>query len=130
MATRVRAQPAIVMRRIPLHGRGSTMTGTELLRPRTYLESLRPLGIWTLLVAPVGLLAGSASAFFLWSLDRVTQIRFDHPWILFLLPLAGIVMAWVYRHHAKNAGRGNNLLIDEIRSKESEEPGQETEQDV
>ncbi len=26
----------------------------ELLRPRIYLDSLRPLGLWTLLVAPVG----------------------------------------------------------------------------
>jgi H+/Cl- antiporter ClcA len=90
------------------------MTGTDLLRPRTYLDSLRPLGVWSLLVAPVGVLAGSASAFFLWSLDRVTQTRFDHPWLLFLLPLAGVLMAWVYHHHAKGSGRGNNLLIDEI----------------
>ncbi|MEZ0216069.1 MAG: voltage-gated chloride channel family protein [Rariglobus sp.] len=90
------------------------MTGTDFFRPRTYLDSLRPLGVWSLLVAPVGVLAGSASAFFLWSLDRVTQLRFDHPWLLFLLPLAGIVMAWVYHHYAKGSGRGNNLLIDEI----------------
>ena len=86
----------------------------ELLRPRTYLERLRPLGLWLLLVAPVGVLAGSASAFFLWSLDRVTQVRFDHPWMLFFLPVAGAGMAWVYHHHAKNAGQGNNLIIDEI----------------
>lgn len=90
------------------------MTGPELLRPRTYIDSLRPLGVWTLLVVPVGILAGSASALFLWSLDRVTQTRFDHPWLLFLLPLAGMAMAWVYKHHAKNSARGNNLLIDEI----------------
>ncbi|HSI10326.1 MAG TPA: voltage-gated chloride channel family protein [Rariglobus sp.] len=90
------------------------MTGTDFLRPRTYIDSLRPLGVWSLLVAPVGVLAGSASAFFLWSLDRVTQLRFDHPWLLFLLPLAGIVMAWVYHHYSKGSGRGNNLLIDEI----------------
>ncbi len=90
------------------------MPDLELLRPRTYLESLRPLGLWTLLVAPVGVLAGSASAFFLWSLDHVTRTRFDHPWLLFLLPFAGIFMAWVYRHHAKSSARGNNLLIDEI----------------
>jgi H+/Cl- antiporter ClcA len=90
------------------------MTDIELLRPRTYLDSLRPLGMWTLLVAPVGVLAGSASAFFLWSLDRVTQIRFDHPWLLFFLPVVGVLMAWVYHHHSKQAARGNNLLIDEI----------------
>ncbi len=90
------------------------MPDLELLRPRAYLASLRPLGLWTLLVAPVGMLAGSASAFFLWSLDRVTQARFDHPWLLFLLPVAGMLIAWTYHHHAKGSARGNNLLIDEI----------------
>ncbi len=86
----------------------------HLLHPRTYVESLRPLGVWTLLVVPVGLLAGSASAFFLWALDRTTHVRFEHPWLLLFLPLAGIAIAWVYRHHAKTSGRGNNLIIDEI----------------
>jgi H+/Cl- antiporter ClcA len=90
------------------------MTATDLLHPRRYLDSLRPLGLWLLLVLPVGVLAGSASALFIAALDHVTQARFDHPWLLFLLPLAGVAMAWVYRHHAKDAGRGNNLIIDEI----------------
>jgi H+/Cl- antiporter ClcA len=86
----------------------------DLLRPRTYLESLRPFGLWLLLVSPVGLLAGSASAFFLWSLDHVTQLRFAHPWLIFFLPIAGVPIVWIYQHHAKTAGRGNNLMIDEI----------------
>jgi H+/Cl- antiporter ClcA len=90
------------------------MPAIDLLRPRTYSDSLRPLGLWLLLVAPVGVLCGSASAFFLWSLDRVTQVRFDHPWLLFFLPVVGVAMAWVYHHHAQSAVRGNNLIIDEI----------------
>lgn len=90
------------------------MTVLDFLRLRTYSQSLRPIGLWLLLVAPVGVLCGTASAFFLWSLDHVTQVRFDHPWLLYLLPLAGIAMAWVYHHHAAAAGRGNNLILDEI----------------
>ena len=90
------------------------MTVFDFLRPRTYTHSLRPIGLWLLLVAPVGVLCGSASAFFLWALDQVTQVRFDHPWLLFLLPLAGVALAWVYHHHAKVAARGTNLIIDEI----------------
>ncbi|MET0263344.1 MAG: voltage-gated chloride channel family protein [Rariglobus sp.] len=90
------------------------MKDIDLLRPRTYLDSLRPLGIWTLLVAPIGVLAGSASAFFLWALDRVTHVRFEHAWLLFLLPLAGMGVAWIYHRYAQESERGNNLLIDEI----------------
>ena len=81
---------------------------------RSSVGSLRQLGLWLLLVVPVGGLAGSASAFFLLALDWVTQARFEHPWLLWLLPLAGIGIAWVYHAAGKNAGRGTNLLIDEI----------------
>lgn len=98
----------------------------ELLRPRTYLDSLRPVGLWTLLVVPVGALAGSASAFFLWSLDRVTAARFEHPWLLFLLPFAGMLLACIYRNHAKGAARGNNLVIDEIHEPGGGVPGRMT----
>lgn len=87
---------------------------THLLHYRTYLGSLRQLGAWLLLVTPVGMLAGTASAFFLWSLDEVTRLRFEHPWLLYLLPLAGVGIAWLYHAAGKDAERGNNLLIDEI----------------
>lgn len=86
----------------------------RLFNPRAMLAALRQLCVWLLLVAPVGLLAGSGSAFFLWSLDRATQLRFEHPWLLFLLPAAGIGMAWVYHLYGKSVERGTNLLIDEI----------------
>jgi len=82
--------------------------------PRTSLASLRKLGLWAGLAAPVGLLAGSASAFFLWSLEEVTRVRFGQPWLLWFLPVAGAGIAWVYHAAGKNAERGTNLLIDEI----------------
>ena len=69
---------------------------------------------WTLLVIPVGMIIGSAVAFFLWSLDKVTSIRQANPWLLFLLPLAGIGIYWLYERFGKNSGKGNNLIMEEI----------------
>ena len=69
---------------------------------------------WCLIAAPVSFVIGSACALFLWSLDYVTQTRFAHPWLIFLLPIAGFVIALVYRSIGKSAERGNNLIIDEI----------------
>lgn len=65
---------------------------------------------------PGALLAGSASAAFLWSLDAVTHLRFEHPWLLYLLPLAGLAIVWLYRVGGKQAERGNNLIIDALHS--------------
>ena len=86
----------------------------RLLDPREHAGALRQLVVWTLLVVPVGLLAGSASAFFLWSLDRVTELQWRHGWLLFLLPVAGVVLGWIYHRFGGAASRGNNLIIEQI----------------
>jgi H+/Cl- antiporter ClcA len=44
----------------------------------------------------------------------VTRAHFAHPWLLALLPLAGVFSVWCYRAFGRNAERGNNLIIDEI----------------
>ena len=69
---------------------------------------------WTLLALPVALLAGSASALFLWLLDQVTRLQWQHPHLLWFLPLGGVAVGWLYHHCGKGSDKGNNLLIDEI----------------
>jgi H+/Cl- antiporter ClcA len=86
----------------------------EFLNHRAHRAGIRQFGLWMLLVVPVALLAGSASALFLWSLDKVTAARFDAPWLLFLLPAVGPVIVGMYRVLGANAERGTNLILDEI----------------
>jgi H+/Cl- antiporter ClcA len=69
---------------------------------------------WTLLVIPVALTVGSLVALFLWLLDEAIHFRFDHPWLLFLLPLAGILIYVLYKYLGRNSEAGNNLIMDEI----------------
>jgi H+/Cl- antiporter ClcA len=76
--------------------------------------SLKRLLEWSLLTIPVGVLAGSASAFFLWALDKVTLMRFQHPWLLFLLPVGGVMVGLLYHWLGREAEKGSNLIIDEI----------------
>lgn len=74
----------------------------------------RHLLFWTLIAVPVALLAGSAVALFLWLLDFVTVFRWQHEWLLYLLPLAGVLIHFMYKAGGKNAEAGNNLIMDEI----------------
>ncbi|MBW4796106.1 voltage-gated chloride channel family protein [Pseudomonas tolaasii] len=67
-----------------------------------------------LLASLVAVLAGSASAVFLFSLDKATQWREAHRWVIWLLPLAGFAVGLVYHWVGKPVDAGNNLLIDEI----------------
>ncbi|WP_322044023.1 voltage-gated chloride channel family protein [Paraburkholderia sp. J67] len=72
------------------------------------------LARWLFLSSLLGALAGTASAVFLYALDRATDFRLDHPWLLWFLPLAGFAVGWVYYRVGQSVEGGNNLLIDEI----------------
>ncbi|MBB3212255.1 H+/Cl- antiporter ClcA [Herbaspirillum sp. Sphag1AN] len=78
------------------------------------LNLLRHIAKWSLLSLLVAALAGSASAFFLFSLEFATNWRENHAWIIWLLPLAGFGVGLLYQHLGKSVEAGNNLLIDEI----------------
>ncbi|WP_413574697.1 voltage-gated chloride channel family protein [Bdellovibrio sp. HCB290] len=71
---------------------------------------------WSAISIVIGLLAGTASAGFLAALDYVTRTRTENPWLLFLLPVAGILIAWLYHRHGKGTEAGNILILDEIHS--------------
>jgi H+/Cl- antiporter ClcA len=72
------------------------------------------MGRWLLLACGVAVLAGTASAFFLIALDWATDTRTRLPWLLALLPLAGLAVGWIYHRWGQSVEAGNNLLIDEI----------------
>jgi H+/Cl- antiporter ClcA len=69
---------------------------------------------WFAILVPISAAIGSACAFFIWSLNVVTQCRFDHPWLLFLLPLAGLGIGLVYHYFGKKSEGGNNLILEKI----------------
>jgi H+/Cl- antiporter ClcA len=69
---------------------------------------------WTLLVVPVATVIGSMVALFLWLLTAAIHFRFTHTWLLYLLPLAGVLIHFIYKWAGKSSEKGNNLIIDEI----------------
>jgi len=72
------------------------------------------LAKWLVLAAPLGAAVGSAVALFLSVLDVATQLRFDHPLLLWALPVAGAGIGWLYATCGKSVEAGNNLIVDEI----------------
>ncbi|MGM0217402.1 voltage-gated chloride channel family protein [Enterococcus sp. AZ126] len=77
---------------------------------------------WLTIASIIGLVMGMLSAFFLKSLDTVTQIRLDKPWLLLLLPISGAVFAFLYKKFGGNAVRGNNLVIDQANGEQEDIP--------
>jgi len=69
---------------------------------------------WVVLSSFVGATAGILSAAFIEALDWTADSRTDNKWLLWLLPLAGLVVGSAYHYLGKGLERGSNLLIDQI----------------
>jgi H+/Cl- antiporter ClcA len=81
---------------------------------RRILLHARVSALWLMWIVPMAAVVGSACALFLWSLDVATAKRFEHPWLLYLLPLAGLTVGLVYHYWGKSAEGGNNLILEQI----------------
>lgn len=68
---------------------------------------------WILICILIGVFSGSASAFFLVSLEWVTQFREHNIWIIWLLPMGGLAIGLLYHYYGKEVVKGNNLLLEE-----------------
>ncbi|THF72560.1 voltage-gated chloride channel family protein [Cohnella fermenti] len=69
---------------------------------------------WVGLGGLVGVFTGSASALFLASLDWVTDMRISHAWLLWLLPVGGALVSYLYWKVGKDSSKGNNLILEQI----------------
>ena len=69
---------------------------------------------WIILGAVSGALAGVSSYVFLESLDKVTELRLDHEWLLWLLPAAGLGGGVVNHYLGGRSAQGNALIIEQI----------------
>jgi H+/Cl- antiporter ClcA len=90
--------------------------------PRKYMSKWVRLGAhlaqdlikWCSISSLAGLITGTTSAVLLATLDWATRWRETHYWIIFLLPLGGLVSGLIYYYLGKSVEAGNNLLLEEI----------------
>lgn len=88
----------------------------KLLYSFEQIPSLFYLLKWILICLVLGAIAGSVSAFFLISLDWVTNWRESHLWIIALLPVGGFIIGLSYHLFGSSVVKGNNLLLEELHS--------------
>ena len=85
------------------------------LKNRIY-PSLRALVKWLILSAAIGVVCGVAGAGFHHAINGVTRLRETLPWLLFLLPLGGLVIVASYRGLGMENDSGTNQIIASVRS--------------
>ncbi|CAM4189852.1 voltage-gated chloride channel family protein [Paenibacillus typhae] len=90
--------------------------GTDIIEKWWFAAAWGTLLKWIVLGSGVGVLAGTASAFFLKSLDYVTGVRVANSWLLFLLPLGGALVSYLYSRYGGSSSKGNNLILEQIQT--------------
>ena len=86
------------------------------LRGREAASYLRVFCKWAVVAAGSGLLCGAAGAAFYHCVQWATDTRHAHPWLLYLLPVAGLVITLLYHAAEIRQDEGTNLVIAGIHS--------------
>ncbi len=83
---------------------------------RIFLDKILFLLKWTLFAVLTGAVLGAVGAYFARSITFVTELRGNHPWILYLLPVIGLVIVLIYKF--ENKGGGTNLVMEAVQEGE------------
>lgn len=73
---------------------------------------------WTLFALLTGCIAGGVSILFSYAMQFATQTRKETPIIVIGLPIAGLIIVFLYQTFHKKEDRGTNMIIAAIREEE------------
>lgn len=71
---------------------------------------------WVLFSILSGIAIGLVGTAFYFCMDLVTEIRFEHPWLICLLPAAGLLITGAYQLLKDENDSGTNLILSAIHS--------------
>ena len=83
-----------------------------------YYRIRRNLGAfirWCIFSIIIGLVAGAVGAAFHHALGWATEMRTEHGWTLYFLPLAGLFIAFWYSRMDMPLERGTNFILTSVR---------------
>lgn len=77
---------------------------------------------WTAISCVIGSASGLAGALFGRCISLAAGFFGSHSWSLFLLPVSGVIIVWLYRTFNEEGNRGTNMVIEAISSNEKITP--------
>lgn len=69
---------------------------------------------WMVLGVLVGIIVGLVGVSFYKLLEHAGNLCSENPWLLYLLPVGGLVIAFLYRYWMKQKDKGTNLVLAAI----------------
>lgn len=81
---------------------------------KDHVTILKEIVKYLLIGTVIGAIVGVLGAFFLFSLKWAYQTRNTYPYFIWLLPIGGFTVGYVYHQWGKSVVGGNNQIIEEI----------------
>ena len=72
---------------------------------------------WVAIAAVTGIVGGTIGGLFHMSVNAANEFRSENRYVLFCMPLAGVLIAWLYHVCKYDKDGGTNLVISSIRTK-------------
>ena len=82
---------------------------------RSGFDYLVNLTRWLILSCAAGVFIGLVGVAFHYGIHEATQLRAAHPYLLLLLPVAGVLIVLLYRACGMERDRGTNLVLVAVR---------------
>lgn len=78
--------------------------------------TLKALGFWLVMAGIVGVVCGVVGGLFHMAIDEANALREALPWLLYLMPVAGLVIVRLYQIGGMENDSGTNQIIASVRS--------------
>lgn len=81
-------------------------------------SSLKVLITWLVAGSVIGAAVGITGVGFHYSIDFLTEFRNENNWIIFLMPVGGLAVVWLYTRAGMQNDKGTNAVILAVRENE------------
>lgn len=79
----------------------------------SFCEYMAALVKWMLVGALIGTVGGIVGSLFHLGVSYATSVRLAHSWVLYLMPLGGLAIVWLYKV-TNTEGKGTNAVIESV----------------
>lgn len=69
---------------------------------------------WVFISVLTGCLGGLCGSLFSLGVSWATSFRMSHEWMLFFMPLSGLLIVWLYHAFREDKNRGTNMILESI----------------
>ncbi len=94
----------------------------KLLDFKTSFNYIKTLLKWLIIASLVGIVGGVIGSIFHETIDIVTHLREENRWVMYFLPLGGLIIVWIYSIMPSKGKIDTNRVIDAVKKDDEKVP--------